>query len=67
AKNKLESAFESQKSLGWDVSRSWLIANLFTDGIQNITLTTPASDVSIADDACAALTSVTMAFGGRQW
>jgi phage-related baseplate assembly protein len=67
AKNKLESAFESQKSLGWDVSRSWLIANLFVDGIQNITLTTPINDVSIADDACAALTSVTLTFGGRQW
>jgi phage-related baseplate assembly protein len=67
AQNKLESAFESQKSLGWDVSRSWLIANLFVDGVQNITLTNPANDISIADDACAALTSVNLTFGGRQW
>jgi phage-related baseplate assembly protein len=67
AKAKLETAFESQKNLGWDVSKSWIIANLFVDGIQNITLKSPANDVAIADDACAALTSVTLTFGGRQW
>jgi phage-related baseplate assembly protein len=67
AKSKLETAFESQKSLGWDVSKSWLIANLFVDGIQNITLTSPTTDVAIADDACAALTSINLVFGGRQW
>jgi phage-related baseplate assembly protein len=67
AKAKLEAAFEAQKSLGWDVSKAWLIANLFVEGIQNITLTSPTSDVSIADDACAALTGVNLTFGGRQW
>jgi phage-related baseplate assembly protein len=67
AKTKLESAFESQKSLGWDVSMSWLIANLFVDGIQNITLNNPSSDITIADDACAALINVILTFGGRQW
>jgi phage-related baseplate assembly protein len=67
AQAKLEAAFEAQKSLGWDVSKSWLIANLFVDGIQNITLTSPANDIPIADDACAALTSATLTFGGRNW
>jgi phage-related baseplate assembly protein len=67
AKTKLEAAFEAKKSLGWDVSKAWLIANLFVEGIQNIALTSPANDVAIADDACAALTSVTLTFGGRQW
>jgi phage-related baseplate assembly protein len=67
AKTKLETAFEGKKSLGWNVSKSWLIANLFVDGIQNITLTSPTADIAIADDACAALTNVTLTFGGRQW
>ncbi|GHS91318.1 hypothetical protein AGMMS49949_01500 [Alphaproteobacteria bacterium] len=67
AKTQLETAFESQKSLGWDVSKSWLIAHLFVEGLQNITLTTPATDITIADDACAALTSVTLTLGGRTW
>jgi phage-related baseplate assembly protein len=67
AKSKLEAAFDARKNLGRDVARSWLIANLFVDGVQNITLAAPASDVSIADDACAALTSVNLTVGGRQW
>jgi phage-related baseplate assembly protein len=67
AKSKIEYAFEARKSLGWDVSKSWLIAHLFVDGIQNVTLTSPANDIAIADDACAALTSVNLTFGGRQW
>lgn len=67
AKNQLEKAFESQKSLGWDVSTSWITAHLFVEGIQKIELDSPQADLEIADDACAALKCQQLSFAGRRW
>lgn len=67
AKNQLEKAFESQKSLGWDVSTSWITAHLFVEGIQKIELDSPQTDIEIADDACAALKCQPLSFAGRIW
>lgn len=67
AKSQLETAFDQQKSLGWDVSRAWITAHLFTSGVQNIVLESPGEDVVIADDACAALTNVELTLAGRNW
>lgn len=67
ARAQLEGAFESQKSLGWDVTTSWITAHLFTDGIQKIVLERPVGDTIVADDACAALTSIDLTFAGRTW
>ena len=67
AKAQLEAAFDQQKSLGWDVTKAWITANLFTTGIQNIALESPAEDVVVGDDACAALTGVELTLAGRTW
>lgn len=67
AKNQLEKAFEAQKSLGWDVSTSWITAHLFVEGIQKIELESPQNDIVIADDACAALKCQQLTFAGRIW
>lgn len=67
AQKQLESAFDAQKSLGWDVSTSWITAHLFVDGIQKIELESPQSDIVVADDACAALKCQQLTFAGRIW
>ena len=67
AKTQLEEAFEKQKSLGWDVSRSWIIAHLFVEGVQKVDLESPLEDFVVGDEVCAALTKVELTLAGRQW
>lgn len=67
AQTQLETAFNTQKSLGWDVTKSWLNAHLYVEGIQNIELESPLSDILVADDACTALKSCELTLAGRTW
>lgn len=67
AQTRLETAFNAQKSLGWDVTKSWIHAHLFVEGIQNIELESPLNDILVADDACAALKSCELTLAGRAW
>ncbi|WP_353274239.1 MULTISPECIES: baseplate J/gp47 family protein [unclassified Wolbachia] len=47
--------FELAKRLGWSVTRSWIIANLFVDGVKNVELIEPKEDVVVLGNECAAL------------
>ncbi|WP_264685004.1 MULTISPECIES: baseplate assembly protein [unclassified Wolbachia] len=47
--------FEANKRLGWNVTRSWIIANLFVEGVENVELIEPKKDVVVAGNECAKL------------
>ncbi|WP_419214817.1 baseplate assembly protein [Wolbachia endosymbiont of Rhagoletis cingulata] len=47
--------FELAKRLGWSVTRSWIIANLFVDGVENVELIEPREDVVVLGNECANL------------
>ncbi|MFT4314794.1 MAG: baseplate J/gp47 family protein [Wolbachia pipientis] len=47
--------FELAKRLGWSVTRSWIIANLFVDGVENVELIEPREDVMMLGNECANL------------
>ncbi|WP_264374732.1 MULTISPECIES: baseplate assembly protein [unclassified Wolbachia] len=47
--------FELAKRLGWSVTRSWIIANLFVDGVENVELIEPREDVMVLGNECANL------------
>jgi phage-related baseplate assembly protein len=51
--------FNASKALGWSPSISWIIANLFTDGVTRIKVVQPIADVVVASDECVTLNSVT--------
>ncbi|MDG7056603.1 MAG: baseplate J/gp47 family protein [Wolbachia endosymbiont of Penenirmus auritus] len=50
--------FESTKRLGWSVTRSWIIANLFVEGVENVELIEPREDVVVKGNECAGLRSL---------
>ncbi|WP_353285691.1 baseplate J/gp47 family protein [Wolbachia endosymbiont (group A) of Gastracanthus pulcherrimus] len=47
--------FEASRRLGWSVTRSWIIANLFVDGVENVELIEPKEDVVVLGNECANL------------
>ncbi|WP_253303133.1 baseplate assembly protein [Wolbachia endosymbiont of Phyllotreta cruciferae] len=47
--------FELAKRLGWSVTRSWIIANLFVEGVENVELIEPKEDVVVLGNECAVL------------
>ncbi|MHC3931094.1 baseplate J/gp47 family protein [Wolbachia endosymbiont of Rhagoletis indifferens] len=47
--------FEASKRLGWNVTRSWIIANLFVDGVENVELIEPKEDIVVLGNECANL------------
>ncbi|WP_395460264.1 baseplate J/gp47 family protein [Wolbachia endosymbiont (group B) of Myelois circumvoluta] len=47
--------FEASRRLRWNVTRSWIIANLFVDGVENIELIEPKEDVVVLGNECANL------------
>ncbi|UIP93048.1 baseplate J/gp47 family protein [Wolbachia endosymbiont of Anopheles demeilloni] len=47
--------FEANRRLGWDVTRSWIIANLFVKGVENVELIEPREDVVVLGNECANL------------
>ncbi|WP_341815391.1 baseplate J/gp47 family protein [Wolbachia endosymbiont (group B) of Idaea biselata] len=47
--------FEANRRLGWSVTRSWIIANLFVDGVENVELIEPKEDVVVLGNKCANL------------
>ncbi|WP_353270078.1 baseplate J/gp47 family protein [Wolbachia endosymbiont (group A) of Myopa testacea] len=50
--------FETTKRLGWKVTKSWIIANLFVDGVENVELSEPREDVVVLGNECAFLKSL---------
>lgn len=54
-KKKFIEKFETTKRLGWSVTRSWIIANLFVEGVENVELIEPREDVVVLGNECANL------------
>ena len=61
----LTAAFTAAASLGWDVTRSWLIAQLHPAGVQRVVLTAPAADVVCGPSQAPALGTITLTMAGR--
>lgn len=55
---------DSMHALGLDVTRSGIFAALHQAGVQNVTLTAPAADVTIAWNQASRCTGITLTFGG---
>lgn len=64
AQAQLDEFLAATLRLGRDVSRSGIIAALFTEGVQNVILTEPAADMVITRAECAAVTSITLTDAG---
>ncbi|WP_341824137.1 baseplate J/gp47 family protein [Wolbachia endosymbiont (group A) of Udea olivalis] len=47
--------FEANRRLGWNVTRSWIIANLFVEGVENVELIEPREDVVVLGNECTVL------------
>ncbi|RDD34176.1 baseplate assembly protein J [Wolbachia endosymbiont of Cylisticus convexus] len=47
--------FEASRRLGWNVTKSWIIANLFVDGVENVELIEPREDVVVLGNECTVL------------
>jgi len=60
----LATAFTAQSGLGWNVTRSWLIATLHAAGVQRVQLTAPAADVICDPITAPALGAVSLIFAG---
>lgn len=58
AKKQFIEKFELAKRLGRSVTISWIIANLFVEGVENVELIEPKEDVMVLGNECAALRSL---------
>jgi phage-related baseplate assembly protein len=54
-RQSFESAFNKIAGLGVSISRSWIISNLFLNGVKDVELTTPSEDVLVTEIECAKL------------
>lgn len=61
----LTAALAADRGLGWDLTRSWLIARLHVAGVHKVELTGPAADLTVGPDSCVALASVSLTLEGR--
>lgn len=57
-KTSFKNAFAQIASMGVSISRSWIISNLFLDGVKDVQLISPVSDVEISETECARLIGV---------
>lgn len=62
---RLTAAFDELSGLGWDVTRSWLVAQLHPAGVQRVVLTSPAQDVVCGPSQAPALGAITLTMAGR--
>lgn len=67
AKAAFIKALNETKGLGWNLTRSWIIAHLFAQGVQRIELLNPLQDVIVQDHECIALDNIQLDIGGRDW
>jgi len=54
-KTSFRKAFAKIASMGVSISRSWIISNLFLDGVKDVQLLSPVSDVEVMETECARL------------
>lgn len=57
-KTSFREAFSKIAGLGVSISRSWIISNLFLDGVKDVQLLSPISDVAVSETECARLIDV---------
>lgn len=62
---RLTAAFDAASGLGWDVTRSWISAQLHPSGVQRVVLTAPAADVVCGPSSAPALGAITLTMAGR--
>ncbi len=48
-------SFSNLSGLGVSISQSWIISNLFLDGVQDVELLSPTTDIEISETSCARL------------
>tara|TARA_Y100000031_G_scaffold127816_1_gene145703 strand:- start:167 stop:1078 length:912 start_codon:yes stop_codon:yes gene_type:complete len=61
-----ETSFKTLRKLGRDVTRSWLLSQLFVDGVYSVTLADPVEDLILGNTEFPALRNVNIRFGGRK-
>lgn len=54
-KTSFKNAFSKIASMGVSISRSWIISNLFLDGVKDVQLISPSADVTVSETECARL------------
>ncbi|WP_353285056.1 baseplate J/gp47 family protein [Wolbachia endosymbiont (group A) of Beris morrisii] len=64
-KKRFIEKFESTKRLGWKVTRSWIIANLFMEGVENVELIEPREDVVVLGNECVCLGKLEIELMGK--
>ena len=67
AKTRLHKAISEQKRLGWDLTRSWIMGNLFVEGMQKVEITSPVEDIEIAENECVAIDLIELTLKDRRW
>lgn len=60
----LRSAFTANQTLGWDVTQSWLIAQLQVAGVHSVSLTSPALDFVIPPNEFPSIDNLNLIFSG---
>ncbi|WP_410541855.1 baseplate J/gp47 family protein [Wolbachia endosymbiont (group E) of Neria commutata] len=65
AKKQFIEKFESVKGLGWNVTKSWIIANLFVEGVSNIELIEPKENIVVKGNECVCLGNLEVELMGR--
>lgn len=51
-KQNFMQAIEDKRSLGWDLSPSWIVSQLHSSNIQQVELTEPTQNIAIAPNQC---------------
>jgi phage-related baseplate assembly protein len=60
------SAMAGSAGLGWDLTRSWIIAQLQRAGVHKVELLSPTSDITVVANQAVRLTTLNLEFAGRQ-
>jgi phage-related baseplate assembly protein len=55
--------YNNQKSLGKAITKAWIYKTLMVEGVDNVVLTTPSSDVAITQNQFGNLTGITLTQG----
>lgn len=57
-------AIEKSRGLGWDLTPSWIVANLQIAGVHSVELVTPEALISVAPNQCVHLQTLTLNYSG---
>ena len=57
-KTSFQNAFNKIAGLGISFSRSWIISNLFLDGVKDVELLSPTEDLTVSEIQCAKLVNL---------